>query len=110
MSTYDSGGRAAAPAVGAPAPRAQAGRNGGKGALQRLFDEPFSAVDAPTRQTLYRELAALHQGLAIPMVLVLVTHDQHEARRVAELVGMQNHFQGHFFFSKEPMTRPVLTV
>ena len=29
--------------------------------------------------------------------MVLVTHDQHEARRVAELVGMQNHFQGQFF-------------
>ena len=90
-----------------------------------LLDEPFSAVDAPTRQTLYRELAALRQRIAIPMVLV--THDLHEARRladrvvildageslqigppakvfssprnarVAELVGIQNHFQGQFF-------------
>lgn len=90
-----------------------------------LLDEPFSAVDAPTRQTLYRELAALRQSVAIPMVLV--THDLHEARRladrvvildageslqvgpparvfasprnarVAELVGIQNHFQGRFF-------------
>ena len=93
-----------------------------------LLDEPFSAVDAPTRQTLYHELAALRQsvapGLAIPMVLV--THDLHEARRladrvvildageslqvgpparvfasprnarVAELVGIQNHFRGRF--------------
>jgi len=90
-----------------------------------LLDEPFSAVDAPTRQTLYRELAALRQRIAIPMVLV--THDLNEARRladrvvildageslqigppakvfasprnarVAELVGIQNHFQGRFF-------------
>ena len=90
-----------------------------------LLDEPFSAVDAPTRQTLYRELAALRQSVAIPMVLV--THDLNEARRladrvvildggaslqtgppakvfasprnarVAELVGIQNHFQGQFF-------------
>jgi molybdate transport system ATP-binding protein len=90
-----------------------------------LLDEPFSAVDAPTRQTLYRELAALRQRIAIPMVLV--THDLNEARRladrvvildageslqigppakvfssprnarVAELVGIQNHFQGQFF-------------
>ncbi len=90
-----------------------------------LLDEPFSAVDAPTRQTLYRELAALRQHIAIPMVLV--THDLNEARRladrvvildageslqigppakvfasprnarVAELVGIQNHFQGQFF-------------
>ena len=90
-----------------------------------LLDEPFSAVDAPTRQTLYHELAALRQRIAIPMVLV--THDLNEARRladrvvildageslqvgppakvfasprnarVAELVGIQNHFQGQFF-------------
>ncbi|MCY7370765.1 MAG: ABC transporter ATP-binding protein [Polaromonas sp.] len=90
-----------------------------------LLDEPFSAVDAPTRQALYRELAVLRQRVAIPMVLV--THDLHEARRladrvvildagqslqigppakvfssprnarVAELVGIDNHFQGRFF-------------
>ncbi|MDP3357284.1 MAG: ABC transporter ATP-binding protein [Polaromonas sp.] len=90
-----------------------------------LLDEPFSAVDAPTRQTLYHELAALRQRVAIPMVLV--THDLNEARRladrvvildageslqvgsparvfasprnarVAELVGIQNHFSGQFF-------------
>ena len=90
-----------------------------------LLDEPFSAVDAPTRQTLYHELAAHRQRIAIPMVLV--THDLNEARRladrvvildageslqvgpparvfasprnarVAELVGIQNHFRGQFF-------------
>ena len=90
-----------------------------------LLDEPFSAVDAPTRQTLYRELAALRQSVAMPMVLV--THDLHEARRLADrvvildggeslqtgtparvfasprnsrvaaLVGIQNHFRGRFF-------------
>ena len=89
-----------------------------------LLDEPFSAVDAPTRQTLYRELAALRQNVSVPMVLV--THDLQEARRladrvvivdagqtlqtgeparvfasprnarVAELVGIQNHFEGRF--------------
>jgi molybdate transport system ATP-binding protein len=89
-----------------------------------LLDEPFSAVDAPTRQTLYRELAALRQKVSVPMVLV--THDLAEARRladrvvivdagqtlqtgeparvfasprnarVAELVGIQNHFEGCF--------------
>jgi molybdate transport system ATP-binding protein len=89
-----------------------------------LLDEPFSAVDAPARQTLYHELAALRQGLSTPMVLV--THDLAEARRladrvvivdggcslqagppaqvfgsprnarVAELVGIQNHFRGRF--------------
>jgi molybdate transport system ATP-binding protein len=89
-----------------------------------LLDEPFSAVDAPARQALYRELAALRQSLSTPMVLV--THDLGEARRladrvvildagrslqtgtpahvfasprnarVAQLVGIQNHFRGRF--------------
>ena len=89
-----------------------------------LLDEPFSAVDAPARHALYRELAALREGLSTP--IVLVTHDLAEARRladrvvildaghslqtgtpaqvfasprnarVAELVGIQNHFHGRF--------------
>jgi molybdate transport system ATP-binding protein len=89
-----------------------------------LLDEPFSAVDAPARQALYRELAALRQSMSTPMILV--THDLAEARRladrvvildqgstlqcgtpaqifasprnarVAELVGIQNHFGGRF--------------
>jgi molybdate transport system ATP-binding protein len=89
-----------------------------------LLDEPFSAVDAPARQALYRELAELRQSLSTP--IVLVTHDLGEARRladrvvildegktlqsgppaqvfasprnarVAELVGIQNHFLGRF--------------
>jgi len=89
-----------------------------------LLDEPFSAVDAPARQQLYRELAALRQSLSTPMVLV--THDLAEARRLADrvvivdagetlqsgppaqvfasprnarvaaLVGIQNHFSGRF--------------
>jgi molybdate transport system ATP-binding protein len=92
-----------------------------------LLDEPFSAVDAPSRTRLYRELANLRRSVSTPMVLV--THDLHEARRladrvvildagatlqsgtpeqvfsrprnarVAELVGIQNHFQGRFYKS-----------
>ncbi len=38
-----------------------------------LLDEPFSAVDAPMRQVLYRELAQLRQSLQVP--IILVTHD-----------------------------------
>lgn len=93
-----------------------------------LLDEPFSAVDAPSRTRLYRELANLRHSVSTPMVLV--THDLHEARRladrvvildagttlqsgtpeqvfsrprnarVAELVGIQNHFQGRFYKSR----------
>ena len=87
-----------------------------------LLDEPFSAVDQMNRQGLYRLLADLRRELAIP--IVLVTHDLNEARmladrlvvmdagqmlqqgtpeqihraprnaRVADLVGIQNRFQG----------------
>jgi molybdate transport system ATP-binding protein len=92
-----------------------------------LLDEPFSAVDAPSRNSLYRELANLRNAVSTPMVLV--THDLFEARRladrvvildagvslqsgtpqqvfsrprnarVAELVGIQNHFKGRFYKS-----------
>ena len=100
-----------------------------------LLDEPFSAVDAPARQALYRELATLRQGLATP--IVLVTHDLSEARRladrvvildagrslqtgtharvfasprnarVAELVGIQNHFEGRFHKERPGWARLV---
>ena len=39
-----------------------------------LLDEPFSAVDAPTRQGLYKTLAELRKDLNIP--ILLVTHDE----------------------------------
>jgi molybdate transport system ATP-binding protein len=94
-----------------------------------LLDEPFSAIDQLSRQQLYYELASLRQRLNIPVVLV--THDLHEARRLAErlviieggkslqtgtpahimarprnakvasLVGIQNHFRGVFSRSQD---------
>ena len=95
-----------------------------------LLDEPFSAVDQPARHELYHELAELHRSVALP--IVLVTHDLHEARRLADrmviidrgvtlqqgtpakvlsqprnarvaaLVGIRNHFEGVFHPSDEP--------
>lgn len=89
-----------------------------------LLDEPFSAVDQMTRQSLYRLLAELRSDLDIP--IVLVTHDLTEARllcdtlvvmeggeilqqgspsdihrkprnrKVADLVGIQNRFSGRW--------------
>ena len=89
-----------------------------------LLDEPFSAIDAPTRQSLYKILAELRKELNIP--ILLVTHDLREAdlladritvidqgvglqtaapqvlfqkprnSRVAELVGINNMFEGMF--------------
>ncbi|WP_304722537.1 ABC transporter ATP-binding protein [Polynucleobacter sp.] len=89
-----------------------------------LLDEPFSAIDTPTRQSLYKTLAELRKDLNIP--ILLVTHDLREAdllsdritvidqgiglqtatpqtlfqkprnSRVAELVGISNMFHGVF--------------
>ena len=89
-----------------------------------LLDEPFSAIDVPTRQGLYKTLAELRTDLNIP--ILLVTHDLREAdlladqitvidqgislqtaapqtlfqkprnSRVAELVGISNMFHGVF--------------
>ncbi len=89
-----------------------------------LLDEPFSAVDQMNRQGLYTLLADLRRELSIP--IVLVTHDLQEARlladqlvvldagrvlqqgspaaihraprnaRVADLVGLQNRFEGEW--------------
>jgi molybdate transport system ATP-binding protein len=89
-----------------------------------LLDEPFSAIDTPTRQSLYKTLADLRKGLNIP--ILLVTHDLREAdlladritvidqgialqtatpqtlfqkprnSRVAQLVGINNMFHGIF--------------
>lgn len=89
-----------------------------------LLDEPFSAIDAPTRQKLYESIAELRELIELP--IILVTHDLDEAvkladkitvidagrslqtsspnnlldkprnARVAELVGSPNLFQGQF--------------
>jgi molybdate transport system ATP-binding protein len=102
-----------------------------------LLDEPFSAVDQVTRQDLYVELAELHRGLAIPMILV--THDLQEAQRladrmvildrgstlqigapeqvrrqprnarVARLLGLRNHFEGVFHRARDGSSHGTLT-
>jgi molybdate transport system ATP-binding protein len=101
------------------------------------LDEPFSAVDQVTRQDLYVELAELHRGLAIPMILV--THDLQEAQRladrmvildrgstlqigapeqvrrqprnarVARLLGLRNHFEGVFHRARDGSSHGTLT-
>jgi molybdate/tungstate transport system ATP-binding protein len=47
-----------------------------------LFDEPFSALDALTRDKLRRDLAAFVRGARIPAIFV--THDPTEARVLAD--------------------------
>ena len=95
-----------------------------------LLDEPFSAVDHPTRKTLYEELIKLRENISIP--IVIVTHDLREARllsdrlcildqgkslqigppehivssprngRVAELVGLTDIFSATFLKAQHP--------
>lgn len=56
-----------------------------------LLDEAFSAVDQPTRQSLYDELVRLRERLALP--IVMVTHDLREARLLADRLTILDHGQ-----------------
>ena len=49
-----------------------------------LLDEPFSAVDRPTREGLYTQIKTLRARLHMPVVLV--THDMDEAQMLADTV------------------------
>ncbi|MDO8863401.1 ABC transporter ATP-binding protein [Haliea sp. E1-2-M8] len=71
-----------------------------------LLDEPFSAVDQVTRQTLHLELAELKQELGIPVILV--THDLDEALLLADHMTLLA--RGHTLQSGRPqavMAAPV---
>ena len=47
-----------------------------------LLDEPFAAIDPITRVDMHRQLLDLHR--AEPSTVVMVTHDMHEAMRLAD--------------------------
>ena len=51
-----------------------------------LLDEPFSALDAPTRMQLRNELLSLHREIKIP--IVFVTHDLGEAYFLADTLAV----------------------
>ena len=71
-----------------------------------LLDEPFSAVDRATRETLYLELAELKRQLAIPAIMV--THDLNEALLLADQMTLLAH--GRTLQSGPPcdvLARPV---
>ncbi len=57
-----------------------------------LFDEPFSALDAITRQNLQKEIKSLHQKLA-KKTFFFVTHDINEALYLGDRVMVMNHGQ-----------------
>jgi molybdate transport system ATP-binding protein len=56
-----------------------------------LLDEPFSAVDQPTRRALNRLLAEVRRDVNIP--ILLVTHDVDDALRVADRLCFIEHGQ-----------------
>jgi tungstate transport system ATP-binding protein len=51
-----------------------------------LLDEPFSALDQPTREALVEELASVLQETSL--TTVFVTHDRDEAARLADRVAV----------------------
>jgi tungstate transport system ATP-binding protein len=51
-----------------------------------LLDEPFSALDPPTRMGILDDFGPLLEGLRT--TTVLVTHDLYEARRLADRVAI----------------------
>jgi tungstate transport system ATP-binding protein len=51
-----------------------------------LLDEPFAALDAPTRAALVRDLAALLRGRG--QTAVIVTHDLDEAVRIGDRLAV----------------------
>ncbi len=53
-----------------------------------LMDEPFGALDAINRQSLQTELLRLHQDLN--KSIVFVTHDIHEALRLADRIAIMH--------------------
>lgn len=54
-----------------------------------LLDEPFSALDRPSRRELYVELRRLHAET--PMTILLVTHDLEEAAQLASFLILIEH-------------------
>jgi ABC-type sulfate/molybdate transport systems ATPase subunit len=64
-----------------------------------LLDEPFSALDVNLRQQLREELSAVMREAQCPAVLV--THDLHDARYVADRVGVIVNGRMHCYGPKE---------
>lgn len=53
-----------------------------------LLDEPFSSLDADLRESLARDIRAILKKLKI--TALLVTHDQHEAFAMADIIGVMS--------------------
>jgi molybdate transport system ATP-binding protein len=53
-----------------------------------LMDEPFSALDQSTRQTMYRQIEEIHA--AFGCTILFVTHDFNEAQKMADRIGIMS--------------------
>lgn len=53
-----------------------------------LLDEPFSAIDTPSRQVLHKVIRAVRKEYSL--AIVLVTHDLAEAQRLADRLAILN--------------------
>ena len=51
-----------------------------------LLDEPFSALDVATREKIYEEIQMIKEKYSC--TIVLITHDFHEAVRLADRIGI----------------------
>lgn len=72
-----------------------------------LFDEPFSALDAITRQKLQQEIKSLHQKMS-DKTFFFVTHDINEALFLGDRVMVVNHGQiEQFDTPEEIVAHPV---
>ena len=49
-----------------------------------LLDEPFSALDAETKETVYEEFGTFRESLQIP--IILITHDHRESELFADKI------------------------
>lgn len=94
-SVDDIGGILGVADLGSRYPRALSGGEAQRVALARalaagpqllLLDEPFAALDAPTRLRLRRDVRALLQTTGIPAILV--THDRSEALAIGDSVAV----------------------
>lgn len=72
-----------------------------------LFDEPFSALDAITRQNLQQEIKSLHQKLS-NKTFFFVTHDINEALFLGDRVMVMNRGKVEQFDTPEKLiTQPA---
>ncbi|WP_027893585.1 ABC transporter ATP-binding protein [Calidithermus chliarophilus] len=72
-----------------------------------LMDEPFGAVDPPTRERLQDEFLKLQAGLR--KTVLFVTHDLEEAVKLADRICLMNHGQVEQYDPPEALLRDPKT-